>query len=232
MSRVSPPTWSLEVEVQYYLLAPLFAAVFLVRPASLRRALLLGIVLALGVATQGARAAAPRVALSIAGNLQYFTAGLLLCDLYLTQPLRRIPAWMWDLVAVAALIPLLWSEATWVRELFPLGSVAILLAGMKGRQVRRFFAAPMVSVTGGMCYSLYLTHGTVLALVAAGLAAAPGHAAPAGVRTLEVIGASLAATFAAGGLFYVLIERPCMDPGWPRKAAALLWPRRAGTAPA
>jgi peptidoglycan/LPS O-acetylase OafA/YrhL len=47
-SAINPVTWSLEVEVQFYCLAPLLAGIFALRPKRLRRAVLLALVILAG----------------------------------------------------------------------------------------------------------------------------------------------------------------------------------------
>lgn len=222
MSPVSPPTWSLEVEVQFYLLAPLFARVFLIRSAVRRRVLLVSVTFCFAFITQTYCRENERVLLSLAGNLQYFTAGLLLCDFFVTRPFAKIPTYAWDCLGIGALIPLLWNDARWTMILLPFGSLVVYLAGLHGDWVRRFFAAPAISVAGGMCYSIYLTHGTVLTLVAVALARAPIAALPAALQVVGVVGISLTVAFLVGAAFFVLIERPCMDPTWPQKVLASL----------
>lgn len=68
--------WSLEVEVQFYLLAPFLARMFLIRDAWRRRTLL--IVLVLLGCLSGLFDEHYRVSASLAGNLQYFLVGFLL----------------------------------------------------------------------------------------------------------------------------------------------------------
>jgi peptidoglycan/LPS O-acetylase OafA/YrhL len=127
---------------------------------------------------------------------------------------------VWDLLGIGALVPLLWNDSRWTLILFPFGALVVYLAGLNGRFVRRFFASPFVSIAGGMCYSVYLTHGTVLAMVATALAGS--HIAEQSLVTqrLVVVGTSLSAVFLVGTVFFLLIERPCMDPLWVRKAVA------------
>jgi peptidoglycan/LPS O-acetylase OafA/YrhL len=229
MSPVSPPTWSLEVEVQFYLLAPFLAAVFKIRSAAWRRAFLICVTLGASIFTQIYAPGSPRLGLSLAGNLQYFVAGLLLCDIYITRPFRRISPYAWDLAAIATLVPILWNDSTWTLVLFPLGAVLIYVAVLQGYFVRRFFALPLVSIGGGMCYSVYLTHGAILKLVAITIAHFSITTLPLTVQRVLVIGISLSAVFLVGALVFALVERPCMDPAWPRKLIGRLpsiWQRQ------
>lgn len=222
MSPISPPTWSLEVEVQFYLLAPFLAGAFRIRSAAMRRALLLGATIAFSLQAEIMNSQYPRIALSLAGNAQYFAAGLLLCDFYLTRPFRTVPPIAWDLLAIAVLIPLIWSPARIVVVLFPLAALLVYVAGLRGNFVRSFFSSSLVSIAGGMCYSVYLTHGTVFALLANSLNHVHLSGLPQHVQEAIGVAVPLGAAFAVGAVFFIILERPCMDPLWPRRVTAWL----------
>src|SRR5271163_1895906 len=80
-SIVNPVTWSLEVEIQFYLLAPLVMQIFRIHRRTLRRVMLSAAILGLGL-MQAPWHGNPRFFLSIFFYLQYFLAGLLLADVF------------------------------------------------------------------------------------------------------------------------------------------------------
>jgi peptidoglycan/LPS O-acetylase OafA/YrhL len=218
LSRISPPTWSLEVEVQFYLLAPLLARVFTISRAGVRRSLLIGATVLFGVLAQVYCADIERYQLSVLGNAHYFLAGFLLCESYLATARLRGPAvYLLDLTAVIALLTLLYSASPTVEILFPLGALLVFYAGLRGALLPRFFGLTVVSIAGGMCYSVYLTHGTVLAAIGTAWSKLALGSVPLVAQQLLLIGVCAAAVYGVGTLYYLAIERPCMDPRWPGK---------------
>ena len=84
--------WSLEIEVQFYLLAPLLAGLFLARG---RRWWLAGTILLWSVGVAQLWDGAHRYRLGLVLYLPYFLAGMLLADLYLTGKRWRSPYGDW-----------------------------------------------------------------------------------------------------------------------------------------
>jgi peptidoglycan/LPS O-acetylase OafA/YrhL len=117
-SAINEVAWSLEIEVQFYILAPLLCLVFRVRPAWLRRAVLAAAIL-LGCFQTRFYAELPLLqaigfqsavtGLTLIGQIKWFLVGFLLSDLYLMdwgkKPVKR---YRWDLVGLAgwAMMPL------------------------------------------------------------------------------------------------------------------------------
>jgi peptidoglycan/LPS O-acetylase OafA/YrhL len=222
-STINPPAWSLEVEVQFYILAPLLAAVFYVRPAILRRLILVAAVCGTAYASNAWINPSSRVALTLLAFSQYFLAGFLLCEIYLSQSHPRLPRVLWDMLGLLALGWILFGTAYPVYLVsLPFATILLYLAGFHGWAVRGFFAFPAVSIIGGMCYSLYLTHTLVLTGVSVLLRHLHLSRLPMGLGTPAIFALCFAAVLALGTVFYVLIERPCMDPEWPQKLARKL----------
>jgi len=91
----------------------------------------------------------------------------------------------------------------------------------RGRVSSWLLSRPPVTVLGGMCYSMYLIHFRLLF--------ATGRLATHFLRgssfterlALEAL-ISIPSILLVTVVFFVLIERPCMDPDWPAKAVLRL----------
>jgi peptidoglycan/LPS O-acetylase OafA/YrhL len=87
---------------------------------------------------------------------------------------------------------------------------------------------PLITTIGGMCYSIYLLHNVFLN----NTLFLTKHLAPTGVYAADfalqaLIMGPLVVVFSA--VFFVLVERPCMDRSWPRHLAAWVRTRRGRT---
>ena len=84
-STVLGVAWSLEIEVQFYLLVPLLTLVFAIRSPRLRRLVLIGLTLATLTAQSLLVGKHPRFDLSILAYLQFFLIGFLIADVFLSH---------------------------------------------------------------------------------------------------------------------------------------------------
>jgi peptidoglycan/LPS O-acetylase OafA/YrhL len=162
-SLINSVAWSLEVEVQFYLLAPVLSLVFCIGSASARRATIAVAMLA-GVILQQGLGFTEKTLL---GNLQYFMAGFFLCDLYLSRWKRNLSArWGWDLGALLAWIAMGAAHrlgAAWAWSL----PVLILIAycgAFRGAIFAKVLGNPWPVTIGGMCYTIYLYHYFLISL--------------------------------------------------------------------
>lgn len=227
-SSISGVTWSLEVEIQFYILAPFAMQIYRLRHTALRRSLLLACILILGLA-QIPFFTWPRVRLSILFYVQYFLTGILVADIFVLHLNKMKSSWIWDAVGIAALGVVFWMthDGVWAHILMPFAFFFLFIAVMTSFGLRRVLANQWIAVIGGMCYSIYLLHYTlILAMFKI-------------TRKIFIPGALFFVNYwiqflvvvvpvvAMCAIFFVLVERPCMDPNWPSKIWHKLTGRRA-----
>jgi peptidoglycan/LPS O-acetylase OafA/YrhL len=210
-------TWSLEVEVQFYILVPLLGYLYAIPSATLRRGTMAALILASTICQHKVEGVA---SWSLPGQLQYFLVGFLLADLRANRTESTIHRW-WDIISLAVWVAIFaMPQNGWTYLLPPLILIAYL-GVFNGPISRRIFSTEWIALTGGMCYSFYLMHMLVVAMAFK-------------LTKRFIIPSNFLLTYAIqlvllGGCIYlfctayfVLIERPCMDPNWPRKLKARL----------
>jgi peptidoglycan/LPS O-acetylase OafA/YrhL len=247
-SYVLGVAWSLEIEVQFYLLMPVLALVFLIRNNVLRRALLLtamlGIVLMQpmvrnsllsGVHWQsnvGEKIVISNVLADMVwqrhiGNyIQFFLAGILLADVYVVSWRNRPTRQFWgDVVWFIG-----WPVTFWMltfdhlasRLLFPLMIFVLYAAMFRSNIARRVMSIPLIATIGGMCYSIYLLHNTGIQLAGKAIRPILGGL-PFALQMLVALLMMVPMILIVCGLFYRLVERPCMHRDWPQRLWGMLF---------
>lgn len=162
-SVINGVTWSLEIEIQFYLLVPFLVHIFRVNSAAIRRVILFasiigGSLFSLNVIYPSGSA---RLPLTLLNFLQYFLTGFLLADLYLSYAGRVVKKHLaWDAVTIA-------SGALIIATLLYFGGLYFLLPMMigvfyigcyLGRLSNAFVRLRWIVIIGGMCYTIYLYH--------------------------------------------------------------------------
>ncbi len=229
-STVNSVTWSLEIEFQFYLLAPLLAWVFALPSAVWRRGIILGVTLAVVLFRD---LESRRVELSLIGQIEYFAAGFLLLDVYLTGwksgPPGRV-AWDWvGLIAWPAFFLASRIGPTEIRQLvlFTLLLLA-LLGSLGGIALPRLFGNRWVCTFGGMCYSFYLYHQWLLAATTPVLEEWIEGSRPYWTELLIQTAIQLPLVTAVSALLFVWVEKPFMRRDWPQRLLAWWKVRRKG----
>ena len=220
-STIDFVAWSLEIEVQFYMLAPLLALLFAIRSRVWRRLAISACCLAF-ISVGRLLPGHVLVVRTLLGFGQYFLAGFLLVDLYLAAR-TSLPDWRWDLVSLAgwgAFLALLLRDPAWFAWTAPFLLVLLYFAIFRGVRVRNFFCNPWISTIGGMCYSIYLLHNYEIA--ALGQWTERWFAgASFSTRLMLQLALMGPVILVLCGTYFVLIEKPCMRVDWlPR-----LWSR-------
>ena len=168
-SIINPVAWSLEVEIQYYQIAPFLAMLYFGQPDKrFRRSALVVIILTFLAYQHSLGWHLFPTKASILGHLQHFMIGMLVADLY-----KNETAWVekkkliWDLLAPLSLIAMAY---TWTEEfgktLMMNGALLVLfLAAIKGRYFAKLLSLKWITIIGGMCYTIYLIHLPLLELL-------------------------------------------------------------------
>ena len=223
-SSIDFVAWSPEIEVQFYILAPFLAAVFFFSGDKLYRrcTLLLAILFAAIVAYYAA--SIPRISLSLIGQLSYFLAGFLLAEFSVLEEKHRAVAASlgWDavcLLAIALIVASIFAGGLISWLVCPVAVFAAYYAAFHSILTKRFLSLAFISSVGGMCYSIYLLHNYVITMCGSyseRFGASLSFPSRLGLQLLIMTPAILLVC----GTFFVLVERPCMQPDWP---ARLKW---------
>lgn len=211
-------TWSLEIEVQFYLLMPLLAGVFNVQGRRLRRAVLLT---AIGLS---AFFSIPLYHTYFGATIFYyapfFLAGILAADIYVSSrrsgQAQRAPSLCWDAVALLGW-PLVWLPMTPELEhvLMPFLLPLLMLSAFRGRIMSQLLSFRWITNIGGMCYSIYLLHFRLISLV--DHFTKPMHIGKSfvGYLSLQAL-LVIPPVLAVCTVYFLLVERPCMARNWPQ----------------
>jgi peptidoglycan/LPS O-acetylase OafA/YrhL len=235
-STVNVVAWSLEVEVQFYLVAPLLALVFLMPNRIARRSVVVAAIAAIVLVQYIWPFGEGRLALSLAHYLQFFLLGFLLADLYLVSwqvPSRRER--LWDAIGVVSWMGMIaiWMLITKPNALFLAAALLVFCATFRGHLVRTIFCNPWIATIGGMCYSIYLLHYPLISALGrrtSPIAASQGFI----VHLLVQMALMVPLVLIVSTVFFVSVERPCMRKDWPQRVVArfrAVWLSRTPTGP-
>jgi peptidoglycan/LPS O-acetylase OafA/YrhL len=213
---VHAPSWSLEIEIQFYALAPLLSFLFFARSVWVRRIGLLAAIVGFSVVQSHLpHGGGSRVALSLVGFIQYFLVGFLMADGFLNELPRWKSSVIWDLVGIPFWCAVFVINNSWAAYLFPPMLIVMFISAFKGKLLNRLFRNTFAATVGGMCYSIYLTHLLVIDGCFALLKKVHIASAYSGLYISGLLFA-LPMILLSGTVFYVLLERPCMDRNWPK----------------
>jgi peptidoglycan/LPS O-acetylase OafA/YrhL len=221
--RASSPlngvSWSLEIEVQFYVLAPALALLLCAGGRPLRRAKILLLALLLTVSQVLGYTVSHAFLTSF---LQFFLMGWLLADVYVVD-WEEAPTHGrgWDVVGFVALlslpIALAYSPQPVGSAIAPWLILAVGWSAFRGKAMPKMLSNRWVATIGGMCYSIYLLHYPLFIMMSGLLAPLARLSSPAALIASFFILAPMAV--GVGAVFFLLVERPFMDPSWPSRFA-------------
>lgn len=230
-SSINPVAWTLEIEVQFYLLAP-FIVRGLAKLSRIYRTITLLALIGSFVSIEhfGSETLATyNLDRSILTKFHYFAIGILICFEHKQNPLSNYKkTYSWDTIVLLCIPLSQLDKFIYINKIidhyaFSISIFLLFIGAFRGKVSNRLANFPVFYILGGMCYSIYLLHYPIF------------HAIGKYTTNLYQTGtywSDYLFQLATTGLltmmicviFYILIERPCMDPSWPSKMLKRLRP--------
>jgi len=204
--------WSLEVEIQFYLIAPLLFRLLKLSAVTRRSVLVIG---ALGFICL--QHYVPTGFESIYSEIQYFLMGILLADLYVSNYAHGTFNKVWAVpaavIALAFISYLPFHHEFYAQLWFPFLIAFLYYTIMKNHALKKVFSFKFIPVIGGMCYSIYLVHYTIISFVGryATHIEVTQYFLPNLFIQLSIL---CIAVLLVSSIFYFFIERPFMSQKW------------------
>ena len=166
-SWINGVAWTLEVDVQFYLLVPLLAMLFRLRSRMTRQLIILVLILGFSALSQFviAPSANTRLQLSLVNYIQFFLVGFILVDLYPDQRERSASrSFRADAICLlsAVIIFIVIHRLPGLAWYLPFCLVPLYAGALGGRITSAFLRSPLLAIPGAMCYTVFLYHELVI----------------------------------------------------------------------
>ncbi len=177
LNPLLPPAWTLELEIQFYLLAPFLSAIYTIKNNMVRYSIFVGSIMLLNILIPVLHEQLPsNVIFSknfILHNLPYFLMGMLIVDLFVTKKsygkeagevsTPRSFLMLWDSIGITCAIATLGLLSFGdFSSLLPFTLGLFVLGTLNGHLLKKLLSFRLFTIFGGMCYSIYLFHEHIL----------------------------------------------------------------------
>ncbi len=167
-STINPVAWTLEIEIQFYVLLPLIIQLFKIRKTALRRSIIIVLLFASGFiyAANDTFFINAHLQYSIFPYLSIFLLGMLMADIYLSnQLLFSSKNFLFDIGGIAGFLLIIYcaGAVSFYMQCYEYTGYLLLFTGVfKGKILNKVFTTNWIMAIGCMCYSIYLLHYALL----------------------------------------------------------------------
>jgi len=212
-SLITYVAWSLEIELQFYLVLPLFAQLFRL-PAISRRLIMLTIIIS-----------APLIipiinynGLTLLSYYHYFFGGILIADLFLSGFKENIftTGLLSKIIIISALFNLFgpFPAFGFSKFLYPVAAMALLYLSFTDKFLKGILSNNWVVLIGTISYTLYLIHFQLISLSGNILHTIFNHSSQPFLYTTLASLFSAILIIALSAIIFLFIEKPFMNPNW------------------
>lgn len=233
-SPFNPVIWTLEIEIQFYIIAPFLAlGLFTIKNKAIRRC---GIILAVLLIITAQWYFFPTVAqidqhgdlykitnLNITAHLHYFLLGFLLADIYICDWKSMKKNIIFDVLAITCFLAMVygfrWNFNLFSTAFFVLALFGFFYSSFKSIYFNAFITNRWIMAIGGMCYTIYLIHlplAELLIRVTKNIAISNSYE----INLLLQLCIFIPVVLILSAIFYLLLEKPFMYNDWSKRLAA------------
>ncbi len=203
---VLPVAWSLEIEVQFYLLAPLLCIIYKIKARYLRWSIFFVVICASGNLNYNSNYP------NILKFICLFACGMLTTDLYCHRTKFISSSGVCFLIGSVSFvaiwfIPGLTNATGYVVKVFLL--VVLFYTVLTNDRMKSIFSNRYFTIIGGMCYSIYLLHFGILALLGRLLQKTSINLSNAAYVPFYFI-LFISAILLISGFYFLFVEKPFM----------------------
>jgi peptidoglycan/LPS O-acetylase OafA/YrhL len=214
----NPVTWSLETEIQFYIMAPWLIHIMLKPRSNMIKGSIFLCLFALPLILNYHFfdfLKQYHLHMSIILFLPYFMTGILIAYLFFNyQSFFKVKSIAWDVIGLLSFYCLFYFAWSPNQFYFCFFLFLLFLSTFKGAFLNYLFTREIIFTLGGMCYTLYLLHYPLIHLIGRytkQLSVGDSFLINYFIQAIII----LPVIFGIASIYFLLIEKPCMNKNWP-----------------